>query len=53
MQTIERFLVFPLTIGNELRWLEKAKYEVRCFSKYTKGNFIKIYYGWSPIRWIE
>ena len=32
---VERFLLFPVTLNNEKRWLEKAKIEQRYIYTYT------------------
>jgi len=48
----ERFLLFPLEINNEMRWLEKAKwkesvaYYIHIHSKEDRG------WGWEPIEWL-
>ena len=46
----EDFLLWPMTIDNETRWLEWVVYE----EEYAMGNF---YDGeddsWVPVRWID
>lgn len=42
----ERFLWFPKRIGNEVRWLEKAKYSEQLFSCWTDLE-------WVAKQWID
>ena len=50
---VEAFLWLPLTINNETRWLEHAKYKI----KYYKFPYPELSYGyrggWEKIEWIN
>lgn len=48
-RTIKKFLWFPLSIGNETRWLEKVTYQeiVELYSREYK------IYKWVPQRWVD
>jgi len=53
-KTVKRFLFFPLWIGNEIRWLEKAqvvkKYQSWSVSDYNHGCIdVK---GWRNFGWV-
>ena len=46
------FLLFPMTINGETRWLEKASYKLKICRIYTIGNSQKLHYDWTPVSWI-
>ena len=48
---VEKFLWFPLCIGNECRWFETAiiEYERHDISVYGKDSFIE----WRPVTFID
>lgn len=52
-RTEKRFLIFPLTISGETRWLEMAKWEEKVV--YYVNVFSKEYRGWEwkPQRWLD
>lgn len=51
---VKKFLIFPLTIDRETRWLEVAKIKYLYVKKYTYyyyNELIKVYpyYKWEPV----
>ena len=49
---ISEFLIFPLTLGNEKRWLEKAKIEQ--IYTYNGSMYVQdTYYSWDYVRFID
>jgi hypothetical protein len=49
VRTVERFLVFPLRINGELRWLEKAKI-VQVYEREYIGEGCWVW-EWQAVRW--
>ena len=57
-RVVEKFLLFPKTINNEMRWLETAKILQRYSGKYIqiRGEFCcknKEIYFWKDIRFVD
>ena len=51
---VDRFLLFPIKIGNERRWLEMAKIEQKYIYTYTYDNGIANPIGiWANIKFIN
>lgn len=55
----EKFLIFPKTIDNELRWFERARWEERYLTivlsidlQHGIGTEI-LFDGWKPVAWLE
>lgn len=47
-RTITKFLFFPKTINNELRWLETATWVEAYIEKYTTRGWLR---WWKPQYW--
>lgn len=54
-ETIEKFLLFPKKIGIELRWLERAEYEIENYKRHIYIGHGLSTRKWSTrdIRWIN
>lgn len=50
----EKFILFPKKIGNEWRWLEKAKYEQKVFTVDVGGSMEwgKYRNMWFATKWL-
>ena len=51
---INRFLIFPKTIQDETRWLEKASWVER--AEYRREELLfsyRLVLNWDPIDWLE
>jgi hypothetical protein len=49
-RVVTRFLVFPKTLEDETRWLEKTGV-VQVYQKYT--DMYSVWYFWTSVRWEE
>lgn len=49
-RTIEKFLLFPKTIGGKTRWLEKVKIKQKIEENDPTDYFL---YGWVDESWVD
>lgn len=51
-RTIEKFLLFPKCINNEIRWFEKVKYKQEYIENWA-GRGIGKPYIWNDMKWLD
>ena len=50
---VKRFLLFPMLLNDEWRWLENCNIVEQLTRIYRRGNSSKNIYEWSSIGWLD